>query len=200
MNIYHLLLPQRQVKASYKLWSASLLAFIGTLQYGRQLFENKIHFTITKPNWISVIITQCTVGKLLASLKKLFTIDSIWFDRWTPCDMFLMIFMANYYIPLTTKGYIGFTLSICLSVCPACHVCSVAWCLFHGLYPCVAQKQPMNGWCVTFRFQVNRSKVKVTQVIWNFEVGAGGIIVNHRSAILSCIWSCWQHLVMNWHR
>ena len=44
------------------------------------------------------------------------------------------------------------------SLCPACHVYSVACCPFHGLYSYVAQIQPMRGWCVTYHFQVYRSR------------------------------------------
>ena len=33
--------------------------------------------------------------------------------------------------------------------------------------------QPMRGRCVTYHFQVNWPKVKVTQVLWVFAVGAG---------------------------
>ena len=52
-------------------------------------------------------------------------------------------------------------------------------CLIHGLYLYTnmhrhAQIQPMRKWCVMYDFQVNRSKVKVTQVLWVFAVSAGG--------------------------
>ena len=78
-------------------------------------------------------------------------------------------------------GYISFT----LSVRSACGVRSVAPCLFHWLYSHVAQIHPTRGWCVTYHFQVNRSKVKVTWVIRIFVVGGGslGILVDHWSAI-----------------
>ena len=50
----------------------------------------------------------------------------------------------------------------------AFRVCFVAHCLFHGLYSYVTQMQPMRGRCVLYHFQVNRSKVKVTWVVWIF--------------------------------
>ena len=65
--------------------------------------------------------------------------------------------------------------------------------------------------CVTCHFQINRSKVKVTRVIYNFAARAAGILVDHWSPIsswfrlwlglwrfsqifsqfpLKCIWKC----------
>ena len=42
-------------------------------------------------------------------------------------------------------------------------------------YSYASQIQPMRGWCVMYYFQVNRSKVNVTQVVWIFAVRAEGI-------------------------
>ena len=69
-------------------------------------------------------------------------------------------------------GY-GFTPSVRLSVCPACGVCSVARCLFHGSYSYMAQIQPIRVRCVAYNFQVNRSKIKDTGVIQILRIGQG---------------------------
>ena len=86
-------------------------------------------------------------------------------------------------------GYIGFTLSVCPSVPPTSRVRSVARCLFHGLYSYVAQIQPMRRQCVSYHFQVNKSKVKVTRVICIFEISAGCILVDHPSTNSSYYWT-----------
>ena len=52
-------------------------------------------------------------------------------------------------------------------------------CLFYGLYSHVAQIQPMKGRCVTHSFLVNRSKVRVTQVVRIFAVRSGAILVDY---------------------
>ena len=75
--------------------------------------------------------------------------------------------------------------SVGLSVHPAWHVLSVACCLFHGLYSFVGNIQPMKGQCVTYCFQVNTSKVKVTWVVSIFMIRMGGILVDHQSVISS---------------
>ena len=57
---------------------------------------------------------------------------------------------------ITTKlwGYIGCCLSVLLSVRLTCRVHAVARCLFHGLFSCVAQIQPMRGQCIVYHFKV----------------------------------------------
>ena len=55
-------------------------------------------------------------------------------------------------------GYIGFTPSVCLSVCLTCTFCFVVHCLFHGLYSYVAQIQPMREGCGAYHFQINGSR------------------------------------------
>ena len=71
--------------------------------------------------------------------------------------------------------------SICLS-----HMRCLLWacCLYHGLYSCVAQTL-MREPCVMYHFQLSRSKVKVTWVIW-FLWGQGGVVlIDHQSRISS---------------
>ena len=53
---------------------------------------------------------------------------------------------GHHYTPnRVVAWYIGFTPSVRLSDHPTCRVRSVARCLYHGLYPYVAQIQPMRG-------------------------------------------------------
>ena len=73
-----------------------------------------------------------------------------------------------YYYNEVVGGYVGFTLSVRPSVHPSCRVRFVAHCLYQGIYSYVALIQPMIVRCVAYHFQVNRSKVKVTQVVWIF--------------------------------
>ena len=79
----------------------------------------------------------------------------------------------------------------------SCHVCLttqtvLARCLFHGLH-IYDTIQPMRGRRVAYHFQVNRSKVKVTLVVHIFAVGAGGILVDHRSTISSSHYYHYHH-------
>ena len=73
--------------------------------------------------------------------------------------------------------------SVHLSIHPAWCVCSVAGCLFHGLYSYVTQIQHMRGQCFTYHFQAIRSKVSVTRVVRMFVVGARGMLGDRWSTI-----------------
>ena len=80
---------------------------------------------------------------------------------------------------LYLQGYLAVTLPISWSI----FICGT--------------NQPMSGQgqCVTYHFPVNRSKVKVTQVLRIFAVWAGGILVDHWSTISTCF----LFLFFNYH-
>ena len=97
-------------------------------------------------------------------------------------------------IPHTVKLYEGISISLHLSIRPACCVCSAARCLFHGLYSYIAQMEPMRAWCIAYHFKINRSKVKVTwDIIPIFAVQPRGIFVNRDLQLL--ITSKWSFML-----
>ena len=58
-------------------------------------------------------------------------------------------------------------LAMSASSVPRCVRAVAPW-LFDGISSYVTQIHPKRGWCVAYHFEVDRSKVKVTQAVWTF--------------------------------